>query len=138
MNATVDSGAVLGTPRRWLRIEGAALVAGSLLAYSTTGQSWWLVPLTLLLPDLTMIGYLGSPRLGSRLYNVAHSTPLPAAIVAVGWWQDASLLVALGLVGLAHIGLDRLLGYGLKYGDHFRHTHLGRLGRSGYTAPFTA
>ena len=106
------------------------LVAASLIAYSTTDQAWWLVPLTLLLPDLTMIGYLRGPRLGSRLYNVGHSTPLPAALVAIGWWQERSLVVALGLVWVAHIGLDRLLGYGLKYGDSFEHTHLGRIGRN--------
>jgi hypothetical protein len=78
-----------------------------------------------------MIGYLGGTRLGARLYNLGHSTPLPAATVAIGWWQDKSLVVALGLIWLAHIGLDRLMGYGLKYDDHFQHTHLGRLGRSG-------
>ena len=113
-----------------LRVEGATLFAGSPIAYSTTDQAWWLVPLTLLLPDLTMIGYLGSTRLGSYLYNLGHSTPVPAAIVAIGWWQDKSLVAALGLVWLAHIGLDRLIGYGLKYDDHFQHTHLGRLGRN--------
>jgi hypothetical protein len=123
-------GMVICAPRRWLRIEGAALAAGSLIAYSTTGQAWWLVPLTLLLPDLTMIGYLGGTRLGSYLYNLGHSTPLPAAIVAIGWWQEKSLLVALGLVWLTHIGIDRLIGYGVKYDDHFQHTHLGRLGRN--------
>ena len=123
-------GMVIGTPRRWLRVEGATLVAGSLIAYSTTHQAWWLVPLTLLLPDLTMIGYLGGTRLGAFLYNLGHSTPLPAVVVAVGWWQDKFLVVALGLVWLAHIGLDRLMGYGLKYNDHFQHTHLGRLGRN--------
>jgi hypothetical protein len=123
-------GMVVGTPRRLLRVEGATLFAGSLIAYSTTDQAWWLVPLTLLLPDLTMIGYLGSTRLGSYLYNLGHSTPVPAGIVAIGWWQDKSLVVALGLVWLAHIGLDRLIGYGLKYDDHFQHSHLGRLGRN--------
>ena len=76
-----------------------------------------------------VIGYLGSTRLGAYLYNLGHSTLLPAAIVAIGWWQDKSPVVALGLVWLAHIGLDRLIGYGLKY-DHFQHTHLGRLGRN--------
>jgi hypothetical protein len=123
-------GIVIGTPRRWLRVEGAALVAGSLITYSTTDRAWWLVPLTLLLPDLTMVGYLRGAHIGSYLYNLGHSIPLPAAIVAIGWWQDKSLVVALGLVWLAHIGLDRLFGYGLKYDDHFQHTHLGRLGRN--------
>ena len=33
--------------------------------------------------------------------------------------------MALALVWLAHIGLDRLLGMGLKYNDRFAHTHLG-------------
>jgi hypothetical protein len=130
MTASPADGMVVGTPRRWLRVEGATLLAGSLIAYSTIDQAWWLVPLTVLLPDLTMIGYLGGTRLGASLYNLAHSTPLPAAIVAIGWWQDKSLVVALGLVWVAHIGLDRLIGYGLKYNDHFQHTHLGRLGRN--------
>ena len=123
-------GMVVGTPRRLLRVEGATLFAGSLIAYSTTDQAWWLVPLTLLLPDLAMVGYLGGTRLGAYLYNLGHSTPIPAAIVGIGWWQDKSLIAALGLVWLAHIGLDRLIGYGLKYDDHFQHTHLGRLGRN--------
>jgi hypothetical protein len=126
-----DNGTVLGAPRWWLRVEGATLVVGALIAYSTTDRAWWLVPLTLLLPDVTMIGYLRGTRIGAYLYNLGHSTPLPAAVVGIGWWQDKSLLVALGLVWLAHIGLDRLVGYGLKYDDHFQHTHLGRLGRKG-------
>ncbi|HEY6961719.1 MAG TPA: DUF4260 domain-containing protein [Gaiellaceae bacterium] len=127
--ATSDlpDGTVVGTPRRLLRAEAAVLVVGVFIAYSQTGQSWWLVPLTVLLPDLTMIGYAGGARLGSRLYNLGHSTPLPAAIVAIGWWQEKSLPLALGLIWLAHIGLDRVLGYGLKYADHFQHTHLGWL-----------
>lgn len=131
MNAASSpaDGAVAGTPRRVLRAEAAILVAASLIAYSRTGQAWWIVPLTLLLPDLTMLGYLAGPRVGARLYNIGHSLPLPAIVVAVGWWQDTSLLLALGLVWLAHIGIDRVLGYGLKYGDGFQNTHLGRLGR---------
>ena len=80
------------------------------------------MPLALLLPDLTMIGYLGGTRLGAHLYNLAHTAPLPAAIVGLAWWQDEPLLLALSLVWLAHIGLDRLIGYGLKYDDHFQHT----------------
>ena len=122
-------GTVTGTPRRWLRLEGAVLLAGSLIAYSATGQPWWLVPLTLLAPDLLMVGYLHGTRLGAQLYNLAHATALPAAMVGLGWWQSRPLVLALGLIWLAHIGIDRLLGYGLKYGDHFQHAHLGHLGQ---------
>jgi hypothetical protein len=69
----------------------------------------------------------------TRLYNLAHSTALPAAVAGLGWWQGRPLVLALGLVWLAHIGADRVLGYGLKYGDNFQHTHLGQLGRPGGT-----
>lgn len=84
--------------------------------------------LAILLPDLLMAGYLRGTRLGAQLYNLAHSTLLPAAAVGLGWWQSKPLVLALGLIWLAHIGIDRLLGYGLKYNDHFQHTHLGHLG----------
>lgn len=127
--AARPDGTVTGAPRRWLRLEGAVLLAGSLIAYSATRQAWWLVPVTILLPDLLMVGYLGGTRLGAQLYNLAHSTALPAAAVGLGWWQGKPLVLALGLTWLAHIGIDRLLGYGLKYDDHFRHTHLGHLGQ---------
>jgi hypothetical protein len=112
----ISDGTVSGTPRLWLRVEAAALLTGALIAYSTTGQHWWLVPVVVLLPDLAMTGYVG------------HATPVPALVIGLGWWQHRPLVLGLGLVWLAHIGLDRLMGYGLKYDDHFQHTHLGILG----------
>ena len=126
--AARPDGTVTGVPRRWLRLEGAVLLAGSLTAYSATGQPWWFVPLALLVPDVFMAGYLRGSRLGAQLYNLAHSTALPAAMIGLGWWQGQHLVLALGLIWLAHVGVDRLLGYGLKYDDHFQHTHLGHLG----------
>ena len=124
-------GTVTGTPRRWLPLEGAVLLAGSLIAYSATRQPWWLVPLAILLPDLLMAGYLRSTRLGAQSCNIAHSTLLPATLVGLGRWPGQPLIAASGLIWLAHVGFDRLLGYGLKYGDHFQHTPLDHLGRSG-------
>ena len=47
---STSNGTVSGTPRMWLRIEAAALLSGALIAYSTTGQHWWLVPVVVLLP----------------------------------------------------------------------------------------
>jgi hypothetical protein len=84
-------GVVTGGPRRWLCIEGATLLIGSLVAYWATRQPWWLVPLTLLVPDFLMVGYLGGTRLGARLYNVAHCAPLPAIMVGLVWWRSKAL-----------------------------------------------
>jgi len=126
----MSDGTVSGTPRRWLRLEGAVLLVGALIAYATTRQPWWLVPVVILLPDLAMTGYMRSTQVGALVYNLAHATPLPALIIGLAWWQHHPLILGLGLVWLAHIALDRLMGYGLKYGDHFQHTHLGVLGGS--------
>jgi len=131
---STSDGTVSGTPRLWLRLEAAALLTGSLIAYSTTGQHWWLVPVVVLLPDLAITGYVGGTRIGALLYNLAHATPVPALVIGLGWWQHRPLLLGLGLVWLAHIGLDRLMGYGLKYDDHSQHTHLGMLGGIGWTS----
>jgi hypothetical protein len=110
-------GVVVGAPRRWLGLEGLVLLAGALIAYSTLGQPWWLVPAGILVPDIAMSGYVAGTRLGAHLYNLAHATFLPAVMLGIGYWQADRLLMALGL--------DRLLGMGLKYNDRFTHTHLG-------------
>jgi hypothetical protein len=130
-SASTSGGVVLGRPRHWLRLEAAVLLAGALIAYATTRQHWWLVPVVVLLPDLSMMGYVRGTRVGAIVYNVAHATPAPALVIGLGWWQHRPLILGLGLVWLAHIALDRLMGYGLKYDDHFQHTHLGMLGGAG-------
>lgn len=123
--ATPSDGTVVGAPRRWLQLEGAMLLVGALIAFSTTHRSWWLVPLVLFLPDLFAAGYLGGTRIGAHIYNVAHTTALPALLVGLGCWQHNSIVLVLGLVWLSHIGMDRMLGFGLKYSDRPQHTHLG-------------
>ena len=118
-------GVVTGAPRRWLLLEGLVLLAGTLIAFSALGQPWWLVPAAILAPDLAMTGYAAGTRPGAHLYNLTHATPLPAVMLGAGYWQADRLVMALALIWLAHIGLDRLLSTGLKYNDRFTHTHLG-------------
>jgi len=116
---TVSSaeGVVTGAPRRWLGLEGLLLLAGTLIAFGALGQPWWLVPAAILAPDIAMTGYLAGTRAGAHLYNLTHATPLPAVMLGAGYWHADRLVMALALIWLAHIGLDRLLGTGLKYND---------------------
>lgn len=125
-----DPGVVTGRPRIFLRVEGLALLVVALVAFSRCGQAWWLLPVTLLLPDLGALGYLVSRSVGALLYNLAHTTPLALALVGLGLWRQEALVVALGSVWLAHVGMDRAMAYGLKHDDDPGHTHLGRHGRS--------
>lgn len=123
-------GAVAGLPLRFLRSEGAVLLAASLAAYVTAlDQPLWLLPLLLFLPDLLMVGYARSSGVGALLYNLSHSYPAPAALGAVALAAQEQVWQGVALVWFAHIGLDRALGYGLKYESGFSDTHLGRIGR---------
>lgn len=124
-------GAVTGRPRLWLRGEGAVLLVAAVAGYATTGMSWWFLALVALLPDAFIVGYAAGSRVGAGFYNLAHTTPLPAALALLGLLTGTEALVGLALVWFAHIGMDRAAGYGLKYGRGFQHTHLGRIGHAG-------
>lgn len=115
--------------RLLLRLEGAAVLIASVAAYAWSGDSWWLFALLFLAPDLSMLGYLGGPRVGAWCYNAAHSYLLPLGVLMLGAGLGQPQAVAVGLVWTAHIGFDRALGYGLKRATSFRDTHLGRIGR---------
>jgi Domain of unknown function (DUF4260) len=74
-----------------------------------------------------MLGYLAGPRVGAALYNLVHALPLPVLLGATGLLGDAPWLVVGALIWLAHIGMDRTVGYGLKYPTGAKDTHLGRV-----------
>lgn len=112
-----------------LRAEQVAIfMAGVLLWLANGGAPLLLIP-ALLAPDLSMIGYLRGPRLGSITYNAVHHLVLALALLGLGWLLTLSWLVLAGAAVLAHVGMDRALGYGLKLPTDFRDTHLGRIGR---------
>jgi hypothetical protein len=120
--------AVAGAPRALLRLEGLVVFAISLVLYGRTGESWWLFATLLFAPDLSFLGYLSGPGAGAVAYNAAHSTAGPAVLALAGLLLSYQPAVAIGLIWLAHCGIDRALGYGLKYGAGFGFTHLGRIG----------
>jgi hypothetical protein len=81
-------------------------------------------------PDGCFAGYVGGPRVGAICYNVAHSHVVPLLLIAWSVLSSSASLLSVALIWLAHIGLDRALGFGLKYPTGFRDTHLGEIGRS--------
>jgi Domain of unknown function (DUF4260) len=110
--------------RAILRLEGAVALALSVAAYNALGFSWWLFAATLLLPDLAMLGYLRDVRTGALTYNLAHTYVAPFILALIGYLAGIPLVLALATVWAAHIGLDRILAYGLKYPTAFKDTHL--------------
>jgi len=124
-------GAATGRVRHLLRIEGAVALAASVVAYRATGWTWWLFGGLFLLPDVSMVGYLANTTVGAALYNAGHTYIAPAALGLAGWGLGIPALFGPALIWAAHIGFDRLMGYGLKYGTAFGATHLGWRGKRG-------
>jgi hypothetical protein len=124
-----EAGSVAASVRGLLRLEGLAAFAAAVGMYAHAGFSWPLLALLFLAPDLSMLAYLGGPRAGAIGYNFAHTHALPLVLTLAGFTGGVSAAAAGGLIWIAHIGFDRMLGYGLKYSTGFGNTHLGHLGR---------
>jgi hypothetical protein len=124
-NAAGDRGWI----RPWLRAEGVAVFAAGLAGFLVLGMPWWAFPLLLLLPDASMAGYVGGPRVGAIVYNAAHDLATGVAIAGLGLAAGSVPMASIGAVLVAHSGMDRMAGYGLKLPTSFRDTHLGRIGR---------
>jgi hypothetical protein len=123
-----SGGAVTGALRSLLRIEGLALFCAATLFYLVSGAPWWLFAVLFLAPDLSFLAYLAGPRLGAIGYNALHATIGPLLLGFCGTVVPWPMAVSIALIWFAHIGIDRALGYGLKYAAGFGFTHLGRIG----------
>jgi Domain of unknown function (DUF4260) len=127
--ASADTGTVTGGLRTMLRLEGLTLFAGMTLLYAVWGGSWWVYFVVFLAPDLSFAAYLAGPKVGAIVYNAAHSYMAPMALMTTGFGMNSPLTLSIAMIWLAHIGIDRALGYGLKYSAGFGFTHMGRIGK---------
>lgn len=109
------------------RIEGAVIFAAAVYFYFASGFPWLWFLVLLLSFDISMVGYLFNPKAGANLYNLGHSFVLPVVLLVSGYALGNRVMLALGLIWVAHIGLDRVFGYGLKLESGFKDTHLGRI-----------
>jgi hypothetical protein len=114
-------------PAMLLRAEGAALLVGAVVLYFHADYAWWLFVVLLLAPDLAAAGYLLGPRIGAAVYDLGHLEAFPIVLAVVGVVTDSDVCLKLALIWLTHIGMDRAVGYGLKYPTGFKDTHLQRV-----------
>lgn len=111
-------------PRTFLRVEGLAVLAIALGSYFSLDGSLWLLMALALAPDLSMVGYLAGPKVGSLSYNVVHTYTLPLVVGSAALWVNSRIALLVALIWIGHIGADRLFGYGLKFDSGFKDTHL--------------
>lgn len=113
-----------------LRLEEMAMLGLALYLNSLLPFAGWLFWALLLTPDISMLGYLINARTGAVLYNIMHHKALAIGLCLAGYFLVIHELTLAGVVLFAHSSMDRIVGYGLKYPDDFKHTHLGWIGKS--------
>jgi hypothetical protein len=124
-----------------LKLEELAQFLACLGLLIMNGVPWWAYLLLLLGPDIGMLGYLVNTRVGAVTYNLFHHKGIALLVAATALGSDfmtlalatadmSHVLLLTAIILFGHSAMDRMLGYGLKFGDHFQHTHLGWIGRS--------
>ncbi len=110
-----------------LKAEGLVVFALCTAMYFHMGGGWVMYLVLFLVPDVAMAGYAAGPKVGAIIYNTVHTYVGPAALAGTGYYLMPELL-PFSLIWAAHIGMDRVCAYGLKYPDAFASTHLNPSG----------
>src|SRR5690606_17752940 len=120
----------MNSMKNLLKLEELAQFVGAIVLFSQLDYSWWVFPVCLLLPDLSMLGYFFNPRIGAYLYNIFHHKLVAISIGLLGFYIGSEMLLLAGLILFAHASMDLIFGYGLKDIDDFKNAHLGWIGRN--------
>lgn len=121
-----------------LKLEELAQLLGCIALLAINAVPWWAYLLLALGPDIGMLGYLAGPRTGAFTYNLFHHKGIALVVAGLGLGSayftvplgiSAHALLICGIILYGHSCMDRVVGYGLKFGDDFQHTHLGWIGK---------
>lgn len=115
--------------KQLIRLEEAAMFLCSIFLFSGLSFEWWWLPVLILTPDISMLGYVAGKKAGAMVYNFFHHKALALIIYTTGLYFNNEVLQLTGLILFAHSSMDRFFGYGLKYFEGFQFTHLGKIGR---------
>lgn len=124
------TGMTQGAVRWWLRLEGLAAFGAGLAFFGASGGNWLFVIPLILAPDVSAAGFLAGPRVGTFTYNLFHNWAPGFVVLGLGVWLASPAAQLVAAILIAHVGMDRAVGYGLKLPGSFRDTHLGRIGRT--------
>jgi hypothetical protein len=113
-----------------IKLEEFSMFLFGIFLFSQLHFAWWWFLALILLPDISMIGYLINNKIGAVCYNIVHHKGIALAIYISGYYLDTEILQLIGIILFAHSSMDRTMGYGLKYFEGFKFTHLGVIGKN--------
>ena len=112
-----------------LKLEELAQFILGIVLFSQLNYAWWWFAALILLPDIGMLGYVFTTKIGALVYNLFHNKAIGIAFILIGMFYLGEIYTLVGIILFSHSALDRIFGYGLKYPDSFRNTHLGKVGQ---------
>lgn len=112
-----------------LKLEELAQFILGIVLFSQLDYAWWWFVALILLPDIGMLGYVFTTKIGALVYNLFHNKAIGIAFILIGMFYLGEIYTLVGIILFSHSALDRVFGYGLKYTDSFRNTHLGKVGQ---------
>lgn len=122
---------MLTKPDILLRLEGGCVLVAAIISYARVlHASWWIFAVFFLAPDLSLLGYAAKRHtaMAAGFYNAVHSYLFPLVLAGWSWWTSERAGEAAAAIWIAHIAFDRLLGFGLKFPEAFKPTHLQMAG----------
>ena len=111
-----------------LKLEDLSEFIFGIFFFGLLSYTWWWFPVLLLTPDISMVGYLISPKVGAWLYNLFHHKGIAILCIILGYALGKNEISLAGSILLSHSAMDRMFGYGLKFESGFKNTHLGIIG----------
>ena len=115
--------------KNMIRLEELGMFLLSIYLFSQLHFAWWWYLAFILTPDISMIGYAVDNKIGAICYNIFHHKGLAIAVYITGCYLHNEALQFAGLILFGHSSMDRMMGYGLKYFEGFKFTHLGEIGK---------
>jgi hypothetical protein len=111
-----------------LKLEELAQFLLGIALFYQLSYAWWVFPALLLLPDIGMLGYFLGTKVGALTYNLFHNKAIAIFFILTGLFLWGEAVALAGIILFSHSAMDRTLGFGLKYSDSFKNTHLGKIG----------
>ncbi|PKB16941.1 DUF4260 domain-containing protein [Flavobacterium sp. 5] len=112
-----------------IKLEELGLFILGIYFFNQIDYAWWWFLVLILVPDLSMIGYIFGDKIGAVCYNIAHHRGIAVILYLSGVYFSNAEIQLLGVILFSHSAMDRILGYGLKYEKGFKYTHLGEIGK---------
>ena len=96
-----------------IKLEELAQFLFSIYLFSMLPYAWWVFPLFIFAPDVSLVGLLAGKRVGAITYNLIHHKAVALTVYVLGGLLGGPLLSLIGVLLFGHSSFDRMAGFDL-------------------------